>query len=280
MIDNFPAHELPDEFPAHELPVTTKPQRGPYAKTERFPCEPCRGTGRFLGARVHQPESKCFACGGKGYFMTSAADRMKARQGRQVSKARKLTEARAAFDEQNPGIADFLASVADWNNFARELQGKLAQYGYLTEGQVAAVRRTKAKIEENRRARALAREAASLTVDLSSIRTMFEKAVANGYKKPIYRAAGLVINRASDFGKNPGALYVKSDEGDYLGKIIGTDYTGKPAPSLTAIAADPRGEAIKYGQRTGTCSCCGRTLTNEGSIEAGIGPICASKWGL
>ena len=71
---------------------------------------------------------------------------------------------------------------------------------------------------------------------------------------------------------NPGALYVKAIEGDeYLGKILGTEYSGKPAPALVAIAADPRGEAIRYGQRTGQCSCCGRELTKDASIEAGIG---------
>ena len=80
--------------------------------------------------------------------------------------------------------------------------------------------------------------------------------------------------------KNPGALYVKTEADEYLGKILGTEYTGKPAPALAAIAADPRGEAIRYGQRTGTCSCCGRDLTAESSVAAGIGPICARKWGI
>jgi hypothetical protein len=107
-----------------------------------------------------------------------------------------------------------------------------------------------------------------------------ETARNSGHKKPIYRAAGLVISRAPDHGKNPGALYVKTEEDEYLGKILGTDYTGKPAPALAAIAADPRGEAIRYGKRTSTCSCCGAELSNPKSIEAGIGSICAARWGL
>lgn len=37
--------------------------------------------------------------------------------------------------------------------------------------------------------------------------------------------------------------------------------------------------AKRIGLLTGTCCVCGRSLTNEGSIEAGIGPICASKFG-
>ena len=37
-------------------------------------------------------------------------------------------------------------------------------------------------------------------------------------------------------------------------------------------------EAARFGQITGTCGHCGRTLTDEGSIAAGIGPICATKY--
>lgn len=37
-------------------------------------------------------------------------------------------------------------------------------------------------------------------------------------------------------------------------------------------------EAKEFGALYGTCCVCGRTLTNEESIEAGIGPICAGKF--
>src|SRR6185312_17281816 len=36
-------------------------------------------------------------------------------------------------------------------------------------------------------------------------------------------------------------------------------------------------KAAEYGALYGTCIVCGRTLTRESSIEAGIGPICAGK---
>ena len=36
-------------------------------------------------------------------------------------------------------------------------------------------------------------------------------------------------------------------------------------------------QAKEWGALYGTCCQCGRVLTNEDSIEAGIGPICASK---
>lgn len=49
---------------------------------------------------------------------------------------------------------------------------------------------------------------------------------------------------------------------------------------LNSVENDPRAAAITYGRKFGICSCCGRTLTNPVSIEAGIGPICAARWGF
>jgi hypothetical protein len=37
-------------------------------------------------------------------------------------------------------------------------------------------------------------------------------------------------------------------------------------------------QAKEYGALYGVCCQCGRTLTNEASIEAGIGPVCATKF--
>lgn len=48
---------------------------------------------------------------------------------------------------------------------------------------------------------------------------------------------------------------------------------------LAAIAEDPRAAAIRYGHELGRCSVCGRTLTNEESRAAGIGPICQGRYG-
>jgi hypothetical protein len=46
---------------------------------------------------------------------------------------------------------------------------------------------------------------------------------------------------------------------------------------LTLIAADPTEAMVRYGRELGVCGHCGRTLTDEASRAAGIGPICASK---
>lgn len=59
----------------------------------------------------------------------------------------------------------------------------------------------------------------------------------------------------------------------------GFEYTGKrPLSFITAEHRMTLDEAKEYGKVTGTCCNCGRTLTNEESIEAGIGPICAGKF--
>lgn len=36
--------------------------------------------------------------------------------------------------------------------------------------------------------------------------------------------------------------------------------------------------AAAYGRRTGRCIICSRTLTKQESIDAGIGPVCSSKF--
>lgn len=46
---------------------------------------------------------------------------------------------------------------------------------------------------------------------------------------------------------------------------------------LALIAIDARAAMVRYGHELGECGRCGRTLTDEASRAAGIGPICASK---
>lgn len=47
---------------------------------------------------------------------------------------------------------------------------------------------------------------------------------------------------------------------------------------LDRIEADgPEQASKRYGKELGHCGVCGRTLTNNDSIERGIGPICAGK---
>lgn len=47
---------------------------------------------------------------------------------------------------------------------------------------------------------------------------------------------------------------------------------------LAEFELDPLAAAKKYGKLAGRCCSCGKDLTDPESIEAGIGPICASRF--
>ena len=87
-------------------------------------------------------------------------------------------------------------------------------------------------------------------------------------------------------GPNAGCLYVK-DGDQYMGKVtlageFRAAYGVDAAPVIEALLAaqeDPEAAAIAYGRETGSCSCCGRELTNQQSLDLGIGPICLDRLG-
>jgi hypothetical protein len=179
-------------------------------------------------------------------------------------------------DARNKEITDRLRKVANWNGFARQILSEFDRGGLINANQMAAAERMMNKLEEK-----------SGTVNLSRIREMFEAAVSNGHQKPVYRAEGLKISLAPATGRNAGALYVVEIETDaYQGKVDGVEFKAVREASegtisaLHRIAENPMEAAVRYGQKTGKCSCCGRKLTNKVSIEMGIGPICAGTWGL
>lgn len=277
--------DLEDDYGPEGFHPATK-SAGIDEPTEKFPCSECSGTGFYQGHRVHQEKQHCFACRGKGYFLTSARDRQAKAAKRAAKKEADKFAVIDAFNEEHPGMIDFLKGASSWSSYAADMLGNLSSGKALTSGQLAGINSMRNKQALRDEARATERKASTVAgVDLTPIRVMFEAAVVNGYKAPKYRAEGLVITRAAMTGKNPGALYVKDENDTYLGKIIGTEYQptrdGKASgATLLAIAADPLAAAIAYGNRTGRCACCGRKLSNDESITRGIGPICAERWGL
>jgi len=182
-------------------------------------------------------------------------------------------------DNRSAAIAARLRTVASWNDFARTILADLDRGRYVNANQMLAAERMMDKLE--------AKASQSGTVDLSRIREMFNTAVSNGFERPVYRAEGLKISLAPASGRNPGALYVVEIDTDaYQGKVNGVEFSAAwdacpgTLAALIRIAKNPMEAAVRYGQKTGKCSCCGRKLTNKASIEMGIGPICAEKWGL
>lgn len=77
-------------------------------------------------------------------------------------------------------------------------------------------------------------------------------------------------------GKWAGYTFVSLQVSDELVRMP----RNQQAAVLDAIRADgPREAAIRYGHELGVCSVCSRTLTNDESRAAGIGPTCRDKAG-
>ena len=76
-------------------------------------------------------------------------------------------------------------------------------------------------------------------------------------------------------GRWAGRTFVKVQASDREYPVKG----GAAARVLSLIARDPKAAMLRYGREIGSCGHCGRTLTNEDSRAAGIGPICAGKMG-
>jgi galactokinase/mevalonate kinase-like predicted kinase len=166
-----------------------------------------------------------------------------------------------------------------WNSFAQSLVEQIINKGSLSEKQMFAASAMLMKIKNNKEER----QRNIVSIDLSNVKKIFDKA-HEAIKNPKFRVDNMVLSRAPDNGRNAGAIYVKVD-GEYAGKVTGGYWLPFKAPEgtlekLQEIAKDPLGSAVAYGKRTGNCSACGRDLTNHGSIEKGIGPICAERWGL
>ncbi|MEI9402329.1 DUF6011 domain-containing protein [Mesorhizobium argentiipisi] len=249
-----------------------------------FPCPKCNGTGRWGAARSYDWKP-CFKCQGKGRVSKGVAAAAKGK----VTRAANLAAAKGEFEAANPDLMKGLREIAGWHCFAGELLSKFEQYGELTAGQVGAALNSLAEVKRKREEKAAAR--ASETADRSGevgvdrINALFATAMESGLKKPLFRTERLTIKPAK---LHPGTLYVtdKTAGGEYVGKIVNGQFTARreAAPDtlalLCAIAADPLKAAIDYGRSTGVCGCCGRELTDTKSVKAGIGPICATKWGL
>lgn len=270
---------------------THEPNRGTATYTEK--CPSCRGSGRFVGYSG-RTVGNCFKCKGTGEltFKSSPEQRAKAagkRADQADAKRIQLQADRQAWIEANAEDFAWMNAKQESFDFARSMYDALMQYGSLTERQHATVTRLRlADIERAaaRKAEAEQRAANAPVVDAGRIEEAFAHAQGKGVKKPRMTLDGFKISLAPAHGRNAGALYVvrKADD-QYLGKIMGGRFSrvrecdDATEQHVVRIINDPKGEAIAYGQRTGNCCICNRELTNHASIDAGIGPICAERFG-
>lgn len=184
-------------------------------------------------------------------------------------------ESTVSFATTHPAQWDWLMSNRGGNDFAASLLSFVMRTGYLTERQLAAV---------NRNLDGAKSVAAAPTVNAERLEKAFQTAQDKGLKYPRIVLGGIKISPAGANSKNVGALYVKEGS-QYLGKVMSGKFlrvrecTEEQAKVVVDLINDPMGYAEAYGKRTGICCCCGRELTNDVSIQRGIGPICADKFG-
>ena len=138
-----------------------------------------------------------------------------------------------------------------WSTFAQSLADFYARKGYLSEKQMASALKMKAKMDAK---------------------------AAAAPPKP----AGEPVSAPGMFGRPDGVVFKvqqSRETGNLYAKRLldggGFEYAAGAMKTLTEPMRLTLDEAKTYGRRTGTCCCCGATLTNAVSIEAGIGPICA-----
>lgn len=272
--------------------VTPPASYQPQSFTER--CRKCGGSGRIVSYSSGRVLGACFACKGRGSktFKSSPAARAAKRASTVARKARKAAEVLETFKAEYPDVWAWMDGST--YSFAVTLRAKLVQYGSLTENQIAAARGSIAKLAAAREA-AQARVGAAPAVDTAGVdrlKAAFDKAIAyaqakgkgRDLKNPRITIGAMVISPAKATSTNPGALYVKAG-GQYLGKIAAGKFFASRECSddqrakVLAFLSDPKAAAEAYGIETGMCCICNATLTNKASIERGIGPICADKFG-
>ena len=249
-------------------------------------CPKCQGKGKVVIGYTYTRMVNCFGCDGTGKltFKTSPEKRKAARDSAQArreeaeqNRIRQQNIALELFTTEYPDVVEWLGK--NTSDFARSLNESFVKYGHLTERQVQAVRNSIAKAKYW----AEERKAAAPEVDVTKLTVAFNNAHQKGLKHPKIKLDDYTISRAPDSGKNPGALYIKAGD-EYLGKVqdnrLQLMRTGERfKDSIVTLLADPEKIVAAYGIRTGHCAICSRELTDPASIDRGIGPICAEKFG-
>lgn len=233
-------------------------------------CPTCNGSRVWRSTVGGGYNMKCPTCKGVGYLTAPEA------AARGLITARKADKA-AAWREVNPAAAAWIEEYRAGNSFAAAMAANLQRFGSLTDNMLGAIMRN---IE-----RAAAPAAVKPQVSMPAIGAAFERAKAAGIKFPKVNMGEFKMSPAPATGTNAGAIYVKSREGTYLGKVLGgvfsrsRDCTAALEASIVDFARDPKAAAEAYGKKYGVCCICSRELSDPESVARGIGPICATRMG-
>lgn len=178
------------------------------------------------------------------------------------------------------------------NTFYKYLLECVAKYGSIFESRLVGVRADMARDAKPAEPVAAPRRPEPPVVNLDAVESAFGKAGAAGIRNPKLRLGGFVFSPAKANSTNPGAIYIKTRvpagelPGVYMGKVLGgkflkvRDCDAAQEAEILAVCADPKAAAVAYGKQIGKCSVCNRDLTDAASVEAGIGPVCAARYGF
>ena len=247
-------------------------------------CMACCGTGRRVYGYSHLVSYPCGICKGTGYVTAKRLANIERAKKAEQTRQNNVQQRRAAFLKEHRDVHAWMEQRASMGNqFASSLLEQFNERGTLSEKQIAAVRNNIANSAHRREAAKAA--APALGSEVSKMIEVFERARGNGYKRPKVRTEQFDFALAPAGGKNAGYVYVtRHDDGKYIGKIspeakfFGFNTPESVMNDLLEVCKNPLDSAVKFGKRTGVCSCCGRELTNPESVELGIGPVCRERF--
>lgn len=123
---------------------------------------------------------------------------------------------------------------------------------------------------------------------MSKLIDLMKTAISNGIKTPKLRLGNYKFSKAGSLD----CIWVTDQKpygsNNYYGLIEIDTGVFKPTAHLDKtiekeivdIMYEPAAAAKVFGQKTGTCCCCGRLLVNKTSVKLMIGPICLEKYGF
>jgi len=116
---------------------------------------------------------------------------------------------------------------------------------------------------------------------LKLVNTMYN-AVQNNVRKLQVRLPGITLSTVNK-GVNIGCVYVYENN-QYVAKITTSGVLmGNVSDDVKNLLEDANDNLLQlakiYGHESGSCSICGRKLNDPLSVQMGIGPICAKRFG-
>lgn len=178
-------------------------------------------------------------------------------------------------------------------------KGRLSAKQWEWVDRLIAMSDPEVQLAEEQRRQAEARAAQIEIGDFAPVEALFQSAKASGLKWPKIslspvQGADITMSVAGARAKVPGSINV-TDGGSYgqntwYGRVVNGVFQPNTRierevlrlveQTLRDLIEDPLGVITQSGKKTGHCSCCGRKLDDPKSVEAGVGPICAKKFGL